>query len=91
MLLLDEPTNDLDVDTLRSLEEALATFEGLNAYDSSDECVTKTPLDWLPYMCVDLVLSGVIIMVSHDRWFLNKMATDIVAFEKPGVRVCKAL
>jgi energy-dependent translational throttle protein EttA len=51
VLLLDEPTNDLDVDTLRSLEEALLTFPG---------CVMVT---------------------SHDRWFLDRIATHILAFE----------
>lgn len=51
VLLLDEPTNDLDVDTLRSLEEALLTFPG---------CVLVT---------------------SHDRWFLDRIATHILAFE----------
>jgi ATP-binding cassette ChvD family protein len=51
VLLLDEPTNDLDVDTLRSLEEALLAFPG----------------------CV--------LVVSHDRWFLDRIATHILAFE----------
>ena len=51
VLLLDEPTNDLDVDTLRSLEEAILTF------------------------------SGCVVVISHDRWFLNKLATHILAFE----------
>ncbi len=51
LLLLDEPTNDLDVDTLRSLEEALQTF------------------------------SGCVLIVSHDRWFLDRIATHILAFE----------
>ncbi len=51
VLLLDEPTNDLDVDTLRALEEAILTF------------------------------SGCAIIISHDRWFLNKLATHILAFE----------
>nr|WP_211262280.1 energy-dependent translational throttle protein EttA [Nitriliruptor alkaliphilus] len=51
LLLLDEPTNDLDVDTLRSLEEALLEFPG---------CAVIT---------------------SHDRWFLDKVATHILAFE----------
>eukprot|EP00750_Incisomonas_marina_P003665 INCI1334.2.p1 GENE.INCI1334.2~~INCI1334.2.p1 ORF type:complete len:411 (+),score=82.49 INCI1334.2:968-2200(+) len=54
VLLLDEPTNDLDVATLRSLEDALAHF------------------------------AGAVVIVSHDRWFLNRVATDIIAFEKPG-------
>ena len=51
VLLLDEPTNDLDVDTLRALEEALLEFPG----------------------CA--------IVVSHDRWFLDRIATHILAFE----------
>ena len=53
-LLLDEPSNDLDVDTLRVLEEALLAFNG----------------------CV--------IVVSHDRWFLDRLATHILAFEGNG-------
>jgi ATP-binding cassette ChvD family protein len=51
VLLLDEPTNDLDVNTLRALEEALDTF------------------------------AGCVILVSHDRWFLDRIATHILAFE----------
>jgi ATP-binding cassette ChvD family protein len=51
VLLLDEPTNDLDVDTLRALEEALLGFPG----------------------CV--------VVVSHDRWFLDRIATHVLAFE----------
>ena len=51
LLLLDEPTNDLDVDTLRHLEEALGTFPG----------------------CA--------VVISHDRWFLDRIATHILAFE----------
>ena len=54
VLLLDEPTNDLDVDTLRALEEAIANFAG---------CVVVT---------------------SHDRWFLDRLATHILAFEGNG-------
>ncbi len=54
VLFLDEPTNDLDVDTLRALEEALAVFPG---------CVVIT---------------------SHDRWFLDRLATHILAFEDEG-------
>lgn len=53
-LILDEPTNDLDLPTLRVLEEALATFKG----------------------CV--------LVVSHDRYFLNRVCTDILAFEGEG-------
>ncbi|WP_437726030.1 energy-dependent translational throttle protein EttA [Sorangium sp. So ce861] len=51
VLLLDEPTNDLDVDTLRSLEEALLNF------------------------------AGCAVVISHDRWFLDRIATHILAFE----------
>ncbi|MEE2935133.1 MAG: energy-dependent translational throttle protein EttA [Planctomycetota bacterium] len=54
VLLLDEPTNDLDVDTLRALEEAISNFAG---------CVVVT---------------------SHDRWFLDRLATHILAFEGDG-------
>jgi len=50
-LILDEPTNDLDVDTLRALEEALLAF------------------------------AGCAIVVSHDRWFLDRVATHVIAFE----------
>ena len=51
VILLDEPTNDLDVDTLRALEEALADF------------------------------AGCAVIISHDRWFLDRLATHILAFE----------
>ncbi|HTX17152.1 MAG TPA: energy-dependent translational throttle protein EttA [Bacteroidota bacterium] len=51
VLLLDEPTNDLDVNTLRALEEALASF------------------------------AGCVVVISHDRWFLDRIATHILAFE----------
>ena len=51
LLLLDEPTNDLDVDTLRALEEALLSF------------------------------SGCVLVISHDRWFLDRISTHILAFE----------
>ena len=51
LMLLDEPTNDLDVDTLRALEEALLSF------------------------------AGSIMVISHDRWFLDRIATHILAFE----------
>ena len=51
VLLLDEPTNDLDVDTLRALEEALLTF------------------------------AGCVLVISHDRWFLDRVATHVLAFE----------
>jgi len=55
LLLLDEPTNDLDVNTLRALEEALDSF------------------------------AGVSLVISHDRWFLDRIATHIHAFEPEGV------
>ena len=51
VILLDEPTNDLDVDTLRALEEALTEF------------------------------AGCAVIISHDRWFLDRLATHILAFE----------
>ena len=51
VLLLDEPTNDLDVDTLRALEDALLEF------------------------------AGCVVVISHDRWFLDRIATHILAFE----------
>ena len=51
VLLLDEPTNDLDVDTLRALEDALETF------------------------------AGCAVVISHDRWFLDRIATHVLAFE----------
>ena len=51
LLLLDEPTNDLDVDTLRALEEAIVNF------------------------------AGCVVVISHDRWFLDRIATHIIAFE----------
>jgi sulfate-transporting ATPase len=54
VLLLDEPTNDLDVNTLRALEDALAGF------------------------------AGCAMVVSHDRWFLDRVATHILAFEEDG-------
>jgi ATPase subunit of ABC transporter with duplicated ATPase domains len=54
VLLLDEPTNDLDVDTLRALEEALLEF------------------------------AGCAVVISHDRWFLDRIATHILAFEDEG-------
>jgi sulfate-transporting ATPase len=51
LLLLDEPTNDLDIDTLRALEEALLSF------------------------------AGCAVIISHDRWFLDRVATHVLAFE----------
>ncbi|MGE5273465.1 MAG: ATP-binding cassette domain-containing protein, partial [Verrucomicrobiota bacterium] len=51
LLLVDEPTNDLDVDTLRALEEALVSF------------------------------AGCAVVISHDRWFLDRIATHMLAFE----------
>jgi ATP-binding cassette ChvD family protein len=55
VLLLDEPTNDLDVETLRALEEALLDF------------------------------AGCVVVISHDRWFLDRIATHMLAFEGEGV------
>ena len=55
VLLLDEPTNDLDVDTLRALENALENF------------------------------AGCVVVISHDRWFLDRVATHILAFEGDSV------
>ena len=51
VILLDEPTNDLDIDTLRALEDALMEF------------------------------AGCAVVISHDRWFLDRLATHILAFE----------
>jgi energy-dependent translational throttle protein EttA len=51
LLLLDEPTNDLDIDTLRALEDALLDF------------------------------AGCAVVISHDRWFLDRIATHIMSFE----------
>ena len=51
LLLLDEPTNDLDVDTLRALEQGLLDF------------------------------AGCAVVISHDRWFLDRIATHVLAFE----------
>jgi len=53
-MLLDEPTNDLDVNTMRALEEALESF------------------------------AGCAIVISHDRWFLDRIATHMLAFEDEG-------
>ena len=50
-MLLDEPTNDLDVNTLRALEEAILGF------------------------------TGCVMVISHDRWFLNRICTHVMAFE----------
>jgi ATP-binding cassette ChvD family protein len=54
LLLLDEPTNDLDVDTLRALEEAILNY------------------------------AGCVVVISHDRWFLDRLATHILSFEGDG-------
>ncbi len=51
VLLLDEPTNDIDVNTMRALEDALDNF------------------------------AGCVLVISHDRWFLDRVATHIMAFE----------
>ena len=55
VLLLDEPTNDLDVDTLRALEDAILRF------------------------------AGCVLVISHDRWFLDRIATHVLAFESDSV------
>ena len=55
VLLLDEPTNDLDVNTIRSIEEGLESF------------------------------AGTALIVSHDRWFLDRLATHVLAFEGDAV------
>jgi len=57
VIILDEPTNDLDIQTLRSLEEGLLDFP------------------------------GAAIVVSHDRWFLDRVATEILAFQEDGTVV----
>ena len=54
MLLLDEPTNDIDVNTLRALEEAIEHF------------------------------AGAVMVISHDRWFIDRLATHILSFEDDG-------
>tara|TARA_R110000737_G_scaffold340099_1_gene362639 strand:- start:692 stop:1087 length:396 start_codon:yes stop_codon:yes gene_type:complete len=54
VLLLDEPTNDIDVNTLRSLEEAIENF------------------------------AGCVLVISHDRWFIDRLATHILAYEDEG-------
>ena len=54
VLLLDEPTNDIDVNTLRALEDALEDF------------------------------AGCVMVISHDRWFIDRLATHILAFEDNG-------
>jgi energy-dependent translational throttle protein EttA len=59
VILLDEPTNDLDVNTMRALEDALVNF------------------------------AGCAIIISHDRWFLNRVATHILAFEADGPVWCE--
>ena len=59
VLLLDEPTNDLDVNTMRALEDALVNF------------------------------AGCALIISHDRWFLDRVATHILAFEAQGVIWCE--
>ena len=59
LLVLDEPTNDLDLPSLRMLEEALADFE------------------------------GAVLVVSHDRYFLDRICDQIVAFEDGGVSSCR--
>jgi len=55
VILLDEPTNDIDVNTLRALEEAIESF------------------------------AGCVLVISHDRWFIDRLATHIISFEDEGV------
>ena len=57
VILLDEPTNDIDVNTLRALEEALENF------------------------------AGCILLISHDRWFIDRLATHILSFEDDGTQI----
>ena len=54
VLLLDEPTNDIDINTLRALEDALDSF------------------------------AGCVLVISHDRWFIDRLATHILSFEDEG-------
>ena len=54
VMLLDEPTNDIDVNTLRALEEALENF------------------------------AGCVLLISHDRWFIDRLATHILSYEDEG-------
>ena len=54
VILLDEPTNDIDVNTLRALEEAIENF------------------------------AGCVLVISHDRWFIDRLATHILAYEDDG-------
>ena len=54
VMLLDEPTNDIDVNTLRALEEAIENF------------------------------AGSVLMISHDRWFIDRLATHILSYENDG-------
>ena len=54
VLLLDEPTNDIDVNTLRALEEAIENF------------------------------AGCVLVISHDRWFIDRLATHILSYEDDG-------
>jgi len=53
-MLLDEPTNDIDVNTLRALEEAIENF------------------------------AGCVLVISHDRWFIDRLATHILSYEDDG-------
>ncbi len=57
VILLDEPSNDLDIETLRALEDAI------------------------------LVFPGTVMVVSHDRWFLDRIATHILSFEGEATRI----
>jgi ATPase subunit of ABC transporter with duplicated ATPase domains len=57
VILLDEPTNDIDVNTLRALEEAIENF------------------------------AGCVLVISHDRWFIDRLATHILSFEDDGKQI----
>ena len=112
LLMLDEPTNDLDVDTLRALEDAILSFAGRRL---SVRCLAQGGchlvgcmrkawlLLWVLNKCVALeshyriilerlllityllpiesFCAGCVIVISHDRWFLDRIATHILAFE----------
>lgn len=95
--MLDEPTNDLDVDTLRSLEEALLDFEGacvdgvierrfFMSYRSRPlilrACLTtcSLPIAFSPLYTRTCACAGVSLIVSHDRYFLDRLCTHMIVF-----------